>query len=167
MFNGAQVHLLLNHLPILGVLFSLLLLGYGAWRKNLEIQKVSAGALVLIGLLSIPAFKSGEAAEEIVEDRAGISEVLIHNHEEAAELAFWALEAFAIAALIGLVYFRTPRTWPAWFSAVLITGMLVIGGLMARAGHLGGLISHPEIRNASQQMETLPLPEREDRDNEH
>ncbi len=156
MLNGAQVHLLFNHLPILGIPFSLLLVGVGLWRKSLEIQKFGLGALVLVGLLSVVAFKSGDAAEDVVEEAPGISESMIHEHEESAELAFWFLEGIAVLSLGGLVYFRAPRTLPTWFTLVVLTGMLVGSGLMANAGHLGGLINHPEIR-ASEGGPGLPL----------
>lgn len=153
MLNGAQIHLLLNHLPILGIPFSLLLLGFGLWRKNLEIQKVSMGALVLIGLLTIPAFLSGEAAEEIVSDSPGISKTMIEEHEELSRIAFWFLEGLAVLALGGLVYFRSPRKLPGWFAITLLVGMLVGSGLLVRTGHLGGQINHPEIRSGTSTIE--------------
>lgn len=147
MFDGAQVHLLLNHLPILGIPFSLLLLLFGLWRKSIEIQKASMGALVLVGLLAIPVLKSGEAAEEIVEELPGISEMMIEEHEESAEIAFWFLEALAALSLGGLVYFRGPRKTPKWYAMILLVGMIIGGGLMARTAHMGGQINHPEIRS--------------------
>lgn len=149
MFNGAQVHLLLNHLPILGIPFSTALLLYGLWRKNLEIQKLSMGALVLVGLLTIPAFLSGEAAEEVVENVAGVSEAMIEEHEEFSEISFWFLEGLAVVALAGLVYFREPRKLPKWLPVLILAGMFVGSGLMAWTGHLGGQINHPEIRSGS------------------
>ena len=148
MFDGAQVHLLLNHIPIVGVPFSLVLLLFGLWRKNLEIQRASMGAIVLIGLLTIPAFKSGDNAEEIVEEYAGISHTMIEEHEEFGEKAFWFLEGLAIISLAGLVYFRSPRKTPTWFSVVIALGLIIGSGMMARTGHLGGLINHPEIRSS-------------------
>ena len=146
MINGAQVHLLTNHIPILGIPFVLALLLYGLWRKSADLQRFGMIGLVATGLLAIPAFLSGEEAEEIVEDRAQISETLIENHEEAAEVAFWFLEGIAAAALAGLVLFRSPKQLPRWFTQGVVVSLIASGVLMARVGHLGGLISHPEIR---------------------
>jgi len=41
--NGAQLHLMLNHLPVMGALFSLLLLGWSLIRRSTEIQKLALG----------------------------------------------------------------------------------------------------------------------------
>lgn len=147
MLSGAQVHLLLNHIPILGIPFILGLLLFGLWRRAADIQRVSLGALVLVALLTIPAFVSGDDAEEIVEDYPGISEVMIEGHEEFAEIAFWFLEGLAVVSLAGLVIYRGPRSMPKWFLLLVVVGLLVGAGLMARVGHLGGLINHPEIRS--------------------
>lgn len=37
--SAAHVHLLLNHIPILGSIFGLLVLCYGIWRKSDEIKR--------------------------------------------------------------------------------------------------------------------------------
>ena len=146
MLNGAQLHLFTNHIPILGIPFVLALLLYGVWRKRDDVQRISMGALVIIGLLTVPAFLSGEKAEEIMEDQPRISETHIENHEDAAELTFWILEGIAAIALLGLVFFRSPKSIPKWFTTGIVVGLVASGILMARVGHLGGLISHPEIR---------------------
>jgi hypothetical protein len=62
--NGAQLHLMLNHLPVMGALFSLLLLGWSLTRRSTEIQKLALGGALLAGLSSVPAYLTGEPAEE-------------------------------------------------------------------------------------------------------
>jgi hypothetical protein len=39
--SAAHFHLALNHIPLLGLLFGTVLLAYGQWRKQEEVQKVS------------------------------------------------------------------------------------------------------------------------------
>jgi len=56
--NAAHAHLLLNHIPILGMLFGLLLLLYALVRGNDDIKKASFGAFVITSLITIPAFSS-------------------------------------------------------------------------------------------------------------
>ena len=48
--NGAQLHLMLNHLPVMGALFSLLLLAWSLIRRSAEIQKLALAIALLAGL---------------------------------------------------------------------------------------------------------------------
>ena len=41
--NWAHMHLLINHIPVLGMVFGTLLLAYGLVKKNEEIKRVSLG----------------------------------------------------------------------------------------------------------------------------
>ena len=45
--NGAQLHLLLNHFPILGTLFGLLVLAAGLWKKSEDLQKAALVCFLL------------------------------------------------------------------------------------------------------------------------
>lgn len=140
--NEAHVHLLLNHAPILGCLFGLILLGFGLVRRDASLSK--AGLITLLGAaaLGIPTQLTGEGAEELVEELPGVTHALIHAHEEAAELGFWALELTGALALGALLIRQKARL----LMSLTLAGALVSFGLLARAGNLGGLISHPELR---------------------
>lgn len=48
--NGAQWHLVLNHLPVTGTLFSLLLLSWALIRRSPELLKTALATAVLVGL---------------------------------------------------------------------------------------------------------------------
>ena len=48
--SAAHWHLVLNHLPLLGILFGALLLAYGLWRDQTEVQQASLGLLAVAGL---------------------------------------------------------------------------------------------------------------------
>jgi hypothetical protein len=106
--------------------------------------------LVVAGLAAIPTQMSGEGAEEIVEDRPGVSEALIERHEDAAGVALalavlgGAIAAAALAAgRVGRV-----RAAHALFVAALATA-LVDAAALGWVAHLGGEIRHDEIRVAS------------------
>ena len=66
--NAAYVHLTLNHVPVLGVVFALPLLGFGLLRRNPALLRAGWVTLVAVALVAIPVYLSGEGAEEIVED---------------------------------------------------------------------------------------------------
>jgi len=144
--NGAHLHLMLNHVPVIGLFCCLALLLAGQWRKNPDLVKAGLVALVMVAIVSIPVYLSGEPAEEIIEELPGMSHDLIHAHEDGAIWAFIGLEVLGALALLGLVGFRPPKQLPKWLvPVVLVVGtltMIWVGWVSA----LGGRIVHPESR---------------------
>ncbi len=145
MMNGAQAHLLLNHVPVLAVPFSALLLSAGAALRSDELKKAGLAGFVLSALSVLPAYFSGEGAEHVVESLPGVTEALIHAHEEAAEAALAGAAALGVLGLAALWHAaragRVRRR--AWVPLLLAAA--VASGLLARAAHLGGLIRHTEL----------------------
>lgn len=144
--NPAHLHLIVNHLPIVGSLFALVLLGVGLLRRNETLTQAGLVAVLAAAIMCIPAQLTGEGAEEVIEDRLNISHHLIHEHEEAAEIGFVAMEITGALALFGLLLLgrRSPKT--TLVAGLTLAGAVVSFGLLARAGNLGGEISHPELR---------------------
>ena len=148
--NWAHVHLLLNHVPVIGVVFGFLLLLLGVVRKSDELKKAGLGALVVVGALAVPTYLTGEPAEEIVRDLPGVSRALIEQHEEAAMFALISAGILGLVSLGILLYFRAPKPLPAWsMTAALLISFWTLT-VMVRTAYLGGQIRHSEIRSASQ-----------------
>lgn len=61
--NPAHLHLMLNHIPVLGTAFCMVLVGSALIQKSEELKRVSLGAFVIVALLAIPAYLTGEPAE--------------------------------------------------------------------------------------------------------
>ena len=158
--NPAHLHLMLNHLPIVGTAFTLVLLVMGLLTKSEQIKRAGLVFLVLIALLAVPTYLTGEPAEESIQKLAGISGGFIEQHEEAAQTAFIAQIALGVAALIGLLISRRGRPLPNWLAGGLLVLTLAIAGLMARTANLGGQIRHPEIRTS--QAPASPAHEKEE-----
>lgn len=147
--NGPQMHLVLNHLPVVGLaLGALALLGSFLLRRP-EAMRLSLVILVVTGLATVPAFLTGEPAEDGVEHWAGVSKGSIHEHEEAAEIGLVAgivAAALALAALVGSARkpaLATPLT------ALALVASLGAAGVMGWVAHLGGLVRHPEISSTA------------------
>jgi hypothetical protein len=145
--NAAHLHLLLNHAPVFGVLFALVLLGLARIRRSEELARIGLGALVVSGLAAAAAMVTGEPAEHAVEHLAGISEPAIEAHEEAAELAAIATYAGAVIALAALAL-RRRIALAGHLRLLALVAALAAFGLMARTANLGGQIRHPEIVGA-------------------
>lgn len=159
--NGAHLHLMLNHLPVLGTVFGLGLLAYGVLGKKPALLKVSLVVFVLAALAAGAAYLTGEQAEEVVEHLAGMSEALIEPHEEAAWIALLGAGVLGVLALGGLIWFRQ-REVPKAFSVAALVVALAVSGWMVYTANLGGKIHHPEIRAA----DAVSVPVYEDADDD-
>ena len=144
--NQAHIHLIVNHLPIMGSLFAAVLLGAGVLQQNLSLTRAGLVAVLAAGLLCLPAQLTGEGAAAIVQNMPRVSRALIQNHSEAAELGFWALEIAAAAALFSLLLLKNASPKARLLTLLTLVLAFISFGLLARAGNLGGQIRHTEIR---------------------
>jgi len=142
--NDAHWHLITNHIPVLGIPFVLLLLLWGLLRGQKDVRSAALLGFFFVALATIPAFLTGHEAEEVVEHMAGVHAARIHEHEEAAELAFYLTEALGAFALLALFLGRGGRRMAKWVLPLLLLLALACSFLMARAAFLGGHIHHPE-----------------------
>ncbi len=147
--NNAHLHLIVNHLPIIFPIVGLIILLIGVFTKS-EISKRNAYFVFILGAVaSVAAMATGEGAEETIEHLQGISENLIHRHEEAAEI-FAGLSYFLGAvALLGLLLGKRNLTLNKFVS---VTVLLVASASMyfaQEAGRTGGEIRHTEIRHSA------------------
>lgn len=144
--NQAHLHLIVNHVPIVGSLFAAVLLAAGVLKRNLDLTKAGLVAVLAAGLLCLPAQLTGEGAAAIAQNLPRVSRALISNHAEAAELGFWVLEAAAAAALFGLLLLKNGSPKARLLALLTLAAAVLSFGLLARAGNLGGQIRHTEIR---------------------
>lgn len=142
--NAAHVHLLLNHVPVIGTVFGILLFAVARVRRSDELTRVGLGFFVLLALVAIVVYLTGEPVEHLVEDLPGISEPAIERHEEASLVATIVLGAFGAVAALGLLAFRR-RALPRWLTTAALLLSLVPSAFMAWAANLGGQIRHTEI----------------------
>jgi hypothetical protein len=147
--NAAHWHLVVNHLPVVGSLAALLLLGWAFIKNTDDLKRVALASLVLVAIVSIPAFLTGEPSESYTKGLPGISARWMSNHEDMAEIALWVALGVGGAALAALVVFRKAHSLPRWVVGVLLAGCLVVCGLMFRTASYGGKIRHTEIRSYS------------------
>jgi uncharacterized membrane protein len=154
MMNGAQLHLLSNHVPVLGVAFAAALTMVGLLRNSDELKKAGLWAFVLTGLSALPAYFTGDGAEHLVEHLPGVAESLIHQHEEAAEKALTGALVLAVAALVFLIRSWRGSALPRWSVPAVLGLSVPVMLTLAYAAHLGGLVRHTEIRAAGSAIPT-------------
>ena len=145
--NLAHLHLMLNHIPLVGIGFTTLLLILAMLRRSNELINIALVFVVVVALWAIPVYLTGEPAEEIVEDLPGVSEQLIEEHEEQAEIAFIFVEVTGALALISLIVRLYSDKFGHRLALLTLLVLIISSGLMAWTANLGGKIRHPEIRS--------------------
>lgn len=159
--NDAHFHLVVNHLPIVGVLIGFLVLLAGLILKKPQIKNTALGILIFSALTAVVAFLTGEGAEEIVENLPGISETLIHKHEEYAELFLTIMLILGGVSLITLfLQYKKLSFYKYGFMAVLLLSVTAIV-ISKYVGTSGGEITHIEIRSDTN---TIQLDSQDDHD---
>lgn len=144
--NKAHIHLLFNHFPVTGLMVGAATLIVALLLKKEQVQKAALSIIFCCCLLAMPAFFSGEGAEELIEELPGVSHELIHEHEEKAEVFIWLCAATGLLALFSALpvaeNLALKKRLPA---AVAVAGLITLFA-GAQVGNSGGLIRHPEIQ---------------------
>ncbi|HXH17683.1 MAG TPA: DUF2231 domain-containing protein [Chitinophagales bacterium] len=144
--NPAHLHLLTNHFPIVGIAFGIIVLIAGLLFKKDDFKNAAYGIFILTALLAVPAYLSGEPAEEAVENLPGITEALIETHEEIATVAIWLVELLGVLALAVLIYTIKGKPVQRIGGVVTLLFSMAVFGVMVKVGNSGGEIRHPEVR---------------------
>jgi uncharacterized membrane protein len=160
MMNSAHLHLMINHFPMIGVVIGLLVLIAGYGFKKDQVKMTALGIFLFSALMSIAALQTGEGAEAVVESVGGISETLIHVHEEAAEIFFFLMLGLGLFSLItGIWEWRNIRLARYGYVLVLTAG-LAAAAAASYTGTTGGEIRHAEIRKSLSRIDLPAGPDR-------
>jgi len=147
--NLAHFHIVVNHIPSLGSILSLMLLAIGIYRKDEGIKQAAYGLLVLITMAVLPTYVSGAEAQRIVKTNPSYSAGVIQLHQNLAMLTLFAMTFAGMFAWFGIwEYRRHKRSGSLTTAATLfLTTAAVV--LVLDTASIGGKISHSEIRSAA------------------
>jgi uncharacterized membrane protein len=145
--NPAQLHIAINHFPVILSITGAFVLLYGLVRNNVPVRNTGLVIIFLAALLTVPTYLFGQAAEEMVEDLPGVNHDDIEMHENSAIITFSLLAVAGIAALISLL-FRNRHSTAKNLSIFTLIITLVAFGSSAFTAHLGGQIRHPELKES-------------------
>ncbi|MDM7922081.1 MAG: hypothetical protein QUS14_07250 [Pyrinomonadaceae bacterium] len=144
--DAAHLHLMLNHIPLLGTVFGLPVLLAGILLKNNALRIAGLLMLLVAALAAIPVYLTGEPAEEIVENLPGVGHDQIEAHEDFAMFALISAIITGVIAAAALAFDWMRKQAAALLSAVALVAALVTAGLMGQTANLGGEIRHTELR---------------------
>jgi hypothetical protein len=143
--NPAHLHIILNHIPVIGIPIGAALLLSGVLRRSEEVKHASLLIFVVVALIAIPTFLSGKAAEDVVEHLPGVSERVIETHEEAATVGLVVISILGLLSLIGLAWSIIRGALGSVLALGLLAVALGASGWLGRVANLGGKIRHTEF----------------------
>lgn len=145
--NDAHIHLIFNHLPIIFPIVGLIVIIGGFIFRSEILKRTSYFIFILGSLLTVPAFNSGEGAEEVIEHIQDIDKKFIEIHEELAET--FALLSYILGgiSLFGIWASFKQKSFSNFVSITTIIFSVVVLFFAQQTGTTGGEIRHTEIRN--------------------
>lgn len=144
--NDAHLHLVVNHFPIIGTIFGFGILLAGIILRNNAVKNVSYVLFIIAAIFAAFSMKTGEGAEEMVEDFPNIGKQIIHEHEELAEKLALILYVLGVISVVG-IYTNIKNHCKAKLVSFLTLIIAIIGVFLAQqVGFSGGEIRHTEIR---------------------
>ena len=103
LINGAELHLLINHFPVILPLVGCALFIGAVFFKSPDYRKAALFFLIVSGLAAWISYLTGDSAEDVVKNFPGTNRQLIHEHEHAAKLAWQAAPLWTFPGL-GRIY---------------------------------------------------------------
>jgi Na+/H+ antiporter NhaC len=148
--NLTHLHLLITHLPIFGAILGAIVMLHGIWMKSYETVIAAYVVFILSGIGAAIAYATGEAAEESVENIAGVLKSNIDAHEDFALVALVSFIILGIVSLIGVIITKLQATFIRTYAVFTLLASLISFVIVARTGYLGGKIRHTELSSYKQ-----------------
>jgi uncharacterized membrane protein YtjA (UPF0391 family) len=140
------LHLRLNHLPVVSVLWTLPFLVVALVRPTRTALLRAHAFAVVLALLTTGAYLTGDGAEEKIEHLPGVVESAIEAHQDAALIAFVISLVAGATGLVGLWAARTNRVRMAKTLCWVVTLVVAFEtGALFNTAHRGGIVHRPEL----------------------
>lgn len=145
--NDIQKHLLINHFPVILPLVGGVLLLVALVRREDTLRQAGLIVILASAMLTFVAVRTGEHAEEPVEE-LGFSGRAIHHHEETAET--FAIFSYLSGGLAVATLFLLLKKHRAGRLAGILTLISLVPAFYfaAQTGHSGGVIRRPDLETS-------------------
>lgn len=146
MNNGAQLHLVVNHVSLFALIIGAGTLAASMKKQSASLRLFATVLFVVAGTFGWIAVETGEWADDTIKALGWGSEAFINEHALAAA---WALRACIVVAIVALGMewaVWTRKSWVRPLQWILLVLALCSSAVFARTAYLGGQIRHAEIR---------------------
>lgn len=146
--NLAHIHLVLNHIPVIGIPVALVFLAYAWYAKDKPSQRFALLILTGLAAMVLPVYLTGEPAEEVVEHLPGVAESFIEAHEDAAKFSLILTLLTGATSFVALWFQNDPKKSRVFNFVVMSVASVAMLSLLYTA-NLGGKVRHTELRSGS------------------
>lgn len=169
MFTPEHIHVMINHLPIIGIGLAIIPFLIGYIQKNRNFIFIAI-IITFISSISVPiVFSSGAKAVENFEHgylnpftKDNTNENTnrgtmhwIEEHEEQAEIAMIPNYTLIILSIFALMYFKKENKISNILNITVFSFVIIVFVINSWVGLSGGKIRHPEFRDANQQYHLI------------
>ncbi|HJZ73022.1 MAG TPA: hypothetical protein VKE51_14855 [Vicinamibacterales bacterium] len=141
-----EVHLFLNHVPVVGLVFGLAFLVAGLKRSSDAALRASLRIFVAMGVIVVLVAGSGLVSANILADATWLDADTLSRHRLAGIFTLAILVTLGGLSAAMLSSSRKTSTLPAWGrTAVLVLALVALGASLWTA-YVGGRLRHSELR---------------------
>jgi len=148
--SASHLHILASIFPSVGLVFALGLYVVAMITRNATMTRVSLGAFVILALVGIPTYLSGDGSMDVLSQDPKFSEDQMDYHYGWGITALGVLTATGVVALINLLRFIRADKFSDNALHLVLGLAIVTLALMAVAGEMGWEINHHELQLATQ-----------------
>jgi len=143
--SATHLHLLINHLPVMGGPIAIVLLAWALIARSRDLTRAGLILVVICGIGGYVTKESGERAHHQLRSLPWFDNDLFREHDEAADWGFATLALAGAAAAVALFRMRGDRA--ARVETGVVLGLTLIAfAATAKTALAGGKIRHEEVR---------------------
>jgi uncharacterized membrane protein len=154
----SHAHIILNHIPTAGWVFALAFFVTALVANDDVMKRASLTLFVICSIVGVPTYVAGTAAMWALTQPTipEISKAVINAHRDMALWTLVGLGFTGAAAWVELWRYQYYARFSKLSLTLVLAFALVTLSIMAETGHRGGQINHPEIRLATELLQTDP-----------
>jgi uncharacterized membrane protein len=141
-----EAHLVLNHIPLIGLAFGLVFFVAGLMRSSEQALRAGLRIFLVMGIAVLPVAGSGLMSASILANATWLDVHALSNHRLGGILTLAVL--VGLGTLSGIALFRSPQNSRAMSArvrnAVLLLAVAGFGTTVWTA-YLGGALRHTEL----------------------
>lgn len=144
--NAAHYHLMINHIPLVGMISGVCLMFVGLITKNEVLKKSSFYFYVVSAILLVPTYTTGGGAEKVLKAfMPGMTTDPVEQHEEMAMIALGSAGFLGLISLVCIFISWGQKPVKNVIAIVIAVISIAVITLTGYTAYLGGKIRHPEI----------------------
>jgi hypothetical protein len=156
--NWAHFHIIINHIPVIGVPIVLIFLIVGLWMRNTGVIKAALVGFAALGAISVLVAAAGLAGQRLI--LAEIEDVshLVNNHKIAGIISTVMMVILGVWSGLGAALLRTgsDARYRKLYPAGAFILAVVTSGVLFWTASRGTMINHPEVVKGREHPSRLP-----------